>query len=130
MPPTIVVPNRDAYTRYVVPKMQGTEDRDVRAYPLPPNTSFRGVDAVIAGLRAEGHVVERTCKRERLVDWTTTRRADQHDEERYEGDGTVLHFTGGGWYAEVIVDGNTFALMPEHLRMPGALLARILRGRP
>jgi hypothetical protein len=113
MPPTIVVPNRDAYTRYVVPKMQGTEDRDVRAYPLPPNTSFRGVDAVIAGLRAEGHVVERTCKRERLVDWTTTRRADQHDEERYEGDGTVLvdgnTSPAAVWYAEVIVDGNTFA---------------------
>jgi hypothetical protein len=127
---TILSPHPETYTTYVLPKRAGYEDRDLRAYPLPPNTTPALVNAVVDELRSQGHTVSVAWKRERLVDWGKTRKMDQHDRELYEGDGTLLHFVGGGWWAQAVCDGRVTTLEAQHLRMSRAMLRLVIAGHP
>lgn len=136
MPITLLLPRTEERTKYVVPKSHGIEERDVEAFPLPPNTSAALVEVVVDELRAQGHTVHVTWKRERLADWSKSRQMNQRSfgsEDGWQANPkgpVMLYFVSGGWDCRVVVDGVEHRLEAQHLRMPRNLLATILRGRP
>jgi acetyl esterase/lipase len=133
---TILSRHPEAYTKVVLPRAHGYEERDVRAYPLPPNVRAEIVRVVCDELRAQGHTVTITSKREKLANWSETNRANERsfcsDEDwRPNPKGPVLiHFTGGGWDMRVQCDDRETRLYPEHLRMSRAMLRLYIAGHP
>jgi len=115
--------------RVVLPQQTGVEERDVRAFPLPPGTQIALLVSVVTELRTQGYVIDYEVKREQLVDWTQTRRRNQNAEEWLGSGDTLLHFVPGGFSIVATVNGRDVPLIPQHFRggRPGMRFA--LTGR-
>lgn len=115
--------------RVVLPKQHGVEERDIRAFPLPPNVQVALLGTVCDELRAQGYQITYEVKRESLVDWDKTRRMNQRDIEWFGTGDTLLHSVPGGYSISVQINDRMVNLMPQHFRggRPGMRFA--LTGR-
>ena len=133
--PITLLTKTEPETRVILPRAAGIEERDPATYPLPPGTDLRILDAVVAELRQQGHVVTYEVHRERLVSWDETHRRNQRSfglEDAWRPDPkgpTVLHFVAGGSDVVVTCGEKRTRLMPHMLRVGRAGLKFCLLGR-
>ncbi len=119
--------------RYVIPASHGIEERDLRAFPLPPGTDLRLLNVVVDDLRKNGYVVDYEVKRETLVDWDATNHQPQRsfDGRTADPEGLkVLRFVTGGISIRVTVNGREVDLLPYHFRGGRTGIRFALAGRP
>ncbi|PZS10380.1 MAG: hypothetical protein DLM70_00585 [Chloroflexi bacterium] len=115
MPITLLHDHRPE-ARVVLPRQTGIEERDVRAFPLPPNTSVALLASVVRELRTQGYVIDYDVKREQLADWDVTRRKNQRDDEWFGSGDTLIHFVPGGFSIIATVNGREVHLQPRDFR--------------
>ncbi len=115
--------------RVVLPAAHGVEERDVRAFPLPPGTQIALLASVCDELRGQGYQITYEVKREQLADWEKTRRMNQRGEELYGSGDTLLHFVPGGYSISVQINDRMVNLLPAHFRGGRGGMRFCLTGR-
>lgn len=102
--------------RVVLPQAHGVEERDVRAFPLPPNVQVALLATVCDELRGQGYQIDYEVKREQLVNWSETRRRNQNAEEWLGSGDTLLHFVPGGYSIVATVFDRDVVLQARDFR--------------
>ncbi len=134
--PVTILREQTVEKQVIVPKQSGYEDRDLARYPLPPNANVALLKSVCDELRQCGHDVSYHLEREHLVDWSETRRRNQHSygwDDDWQHDPkapTVLHFVSGGCDIVVTCDDRQVRLEAHMLRAGQQALRCVIAGRP